>query len=142
TITVGTQTPLVTINTVAGDDVINASELAAGQTLSGKVSGAAAGDTVTVQLGGKTYTATVAKDLTWSVKVPSDDLTAMGNGALTVDASVTNKTGNTGHSEHAISIDANLPGLRVDTVAGDDIVNTLEHNQNLIVSGSSQGIAA
>ncbi|WP_241582132.1 hypothetical protein, partial [Rosenbergiella nectarea] len=86
-------------------------------------------DTVTVTLGGKTYTATVAKDLTWSVKVSSDDLTAMGNGALTVDASVTNKTGNTGHTEHAISIDANLPGLRVDTVAGDDIVNTIEHNQ-------------
>ncbi|SER12738.1 Ig-like domain (group 3) [Rosenbergiella nectarea] len=142
TITVGGEAPTITINTVAGNDVINASELAAGQTLSGKVSGAAAGDTVTVQLGGKTYTATVAKDLTWSVKVPSDDLTAMGNGALTVDASVTNKTGNTGHSEHAISIDANLPGLRVDTVAGDDIVNTLEHNQNLIISGSSQGIAA
>uniref|UniRef100_UPI001F4D4223 Ig-like domain-containing protein n=1 Tax=Rosenbergiella nectarea TaxID=988801 RepID=UPI001F4D4223 len=142
TISVGTQTPLVTINTVAGNDVINASELAAGQTLSGKVSGAAAGDTVTVTLGGKTYTATVAKDLTWSVKVPSNDLTAMGNGALTVDASVTNKTGNTGHTEHAISIDANLPGLRVDTVAGDDIVNTIEHNQNLIVTGSSQGIAA
>ena len=141
-ISVGTQTPLVTINTVAGDDVINASELAAGQTLSGKVSGAAAGDTVIVTLGGNTYTATVAKDLTWSVRVPSGDLSAMGNGALTVDASVTNKTGNTSHTEHAISIDANLPGLRVDTVTGDDIVNTLEHNQELIVSGSSQGIAA
>nr|WP_241602887.1 Ig-like domain-containing protein [Rosenbergiella nectarea] len=142
TITVGGEAPTITINTVAGDDVINASELAAGQILSGKVSAAAAGDTVTVTLGGKTYTATVAKDLTWSVKVPSDDLTAMGNGALTVAASVTNKAGNTGHAEHAISIDANLPGLRVDTVAGDDIVNTIEHNQNLIVSGSSQGIAA
>ncbi|MCL9666973.1 Ig-like domain-containing protein [Rosenbergiella epipactidis] len=141
-VTVGTQTPLVIINTVAGDDVINASELAAGQTLSGKVSGAAAGDTVTVHLGGNTYTATVANDLTWSIKVSSDDLTAMGNGALTVEASVTNKTGNTGHAEHAISIDANLPGLRVDTVAGDDILNTIEHNQNLIVTGSSQGIAA
>ncbi|PIJ41629.1 Ig-like domain-containing protein, partial [Tatumella sp. OPLPL6] len=115
-ITVGTQTPLVIINTVAGDDVINASELAAGQTLSGKVSGAAAGDTVTVHLGGNTYTATVANDLTWSVKVSSDDLTAMGNGALAIDASVTNKTGNTGQATHAISIDANLPGLRVDTV--------------------------
>ncbi|PIJ45787.1 Ig-like domain-containing protein, partial [Tatumella sp. OPLPL6] len=140
TLTVDTHLPTVSINTTAGDDVINASELAAGQTLSGQVSGAAAGDTVTVLLGGNRYTATVAKDLTWSIKVSSDDLTAMGNGPLTVDASVTNQHGNTGHAQHAISIDANLPGLRVNTVAGDDIINTIEHGQNLLVTGSSQGL--
>ncbi|WP_240074849.1 Ig-like domain-containing protein, partial [Citrobacter freundii] len=39
-----------------------------------------------------------------------------------------------------VPIDANLPGLRVDTVAGDDVVNSIEHNQNLIVTGSSDGL--
>ncbi|MEH0888546.1 Ig-like domain-containing protein, partial [Enterobacter sp. UNJFSC 003] len=42
--------------------------------------------------------------------------------------------------ERDITIDANLPGLRVDTVAGDDVVNTIEHGQNLIVTGSSDGL--
>ena len=133
--------PQVTINPVATDDVINAAEVAAGQTLSGKVSGAVSGDTVTITLGGNTYTATVQDDLSWSVNVPSSVLTAIGNGDLTVSASVTNGHGNTGTGERDITIDANLPGLRVDTVAGDDVINSIEHAQNLIITGSSDGLA-
>ncbi|WP_242658872.1 Ig-like domain-containing protein, partial [Enterobacter genomosp. O] len=134
--------PQVTINPVATDDVINAAEVAAGQTLSGKVSGAASGDTVTISVGGNTYTATVQDDLSWSVNVPSTVLTAIGNGDLTVTASVTNGHGNTGTGERDITIDANLPGLRVDTVAGDDVINSIEHTQNLIITGSSDGLAS
>ncbi|MED5654295.1 hypothetical protein, partial [Enterobacter hormaechei] len=93
-------------------DVINAAEVASGQTLSGKVSGAASGDTVTIGIGGNTYTATVQDDLSWSVNVASDVLTAIGNGDLTVTASVTNGHGNTGTGERDITIDASLPGLR------------------------------
>ncbi|KTH72767.1 type 1 secretion target domain-containng protein [Enterobacter roggenkampii] len=138
---VDTALPTVTINTVAGDNVINAAEVAAGQTLSGTVANAEAGNTVTVTIGGNSYTATVQNDLTWSVNVPSDVLTALGNGSLSVTATVTNGHGNTGTGEREIAIDANLPGLRVDTVAGDDVINTIEHAQNLIVSGSSDGLA-
>ncbi|VAL36275.1 type 1 secretion target domain-containng protein [Enterobacter hormaechei] len=134
--------PQVTINAVATDDVINAAEVASGQTLSGKVSGAASGDTVTIGIGGNTYTATVQDDLSWSVNVPSDVLTAIGNGDLTVSASVTNGHGNTGTGERDITIDASLPGLRVDTVAGDDVINSIEHGQNLIITGSSDGLAS
>ena len=47
--------PVVTINAVATDDIIiNAAEVASGQTLSGKVSGAASGDTVTLPLAATT----------------------------------------------------------------------------------------
>ena len=134
--------PQVTINAVATDDVINAAEVASGQTLSGKVSGAASGDTVTIDIGGNTYTATVQDDLSWSVNVASDVLTAIGNGDLTVTASVTNGHGNTGTGERDITIDASLPGLRVDTVAGDDVINSIEHGQNLIITGSSDGLAS
>ncbi|WP_318591368.1 Ig-like domain-containing protein [Enterobacter kobei] len=139
---VDTALPTVTINTVAGDNVINAAEVAAGQTLSGTVANAEAGNTVTIILGGNTYTATVQNDLSWSVNVPSDVLTGLGNGSLSVTATVTNGHGNTGAGEREIVIDANLPGLRVDTVAGDDVVNSIEHAQNLIVTGSSDGLAA
>ncbi|EMG7108857.1 Ig-like domain-containing protein [Enterobacter cloacae] len=134
--------PVVTINAVATDDVINAAEVASGQTLSGKVSGAASGDSVTISIGGNNYTTTVQDDLSWSVNVPSDVLTAIGNGDLTVTASVTNGHGNTGYGERDITIDANLPGLRVDTVAGDDVINSIEHGQNLIITGTSEGLSA
>ncbi|WP_413540495.1 Ig-like domain-containing protein [Enterobacter asburiae] len=142
TLLVDTALPTVTINTVAGDNVINAAEVAAGQTISGKVANAEAGNTVTVTIGGNSYTATVQSDLTWSVNVPESVLTALGNGDLTVSASVTNGHGNTGVGEREITIDASLPGLRIDTVAGDDVINSIEHGQNLIVTGSSDGLAA
>ncbi|HHQ5841305.1 TPA: Ig-like domain-containing protein [Enterobacter asburiae] len=142
TVNVESVLPGVIVNTIAGDDVINAAELAAGQTISGKVVNAEAGNTVTVTIGGNSYTATVQSDLTWSVNVPSDVLTALGNGDLTVSASVTNGVGNSGTGEREIVIDANLPGLRVDTVAGDDVINSIEHGQNLIITGSSDGLAA
>ncbi len=134
--------PGVTINTVAGDDIINAAEAGAGQTISGQVTGAAAGDTVTVTLGGNTYTTTVQSNLSWSVTVPTADLQALGNGDLTITASVTNANGNTGSGSRDITIDANLPGLRVDTVAGDDIVNSIEHGQALVITGGSSGLNA
>ncbi|MBA8252444.1 Ig-like domain-containing protein [Escherichia coli] len=134
--------PGVTINTVAGDDIINAAEAGADQTISGVVTRAAAGDTVTVTLGGNTYTATVQSNLSWSVSVPTADLQALGNGDLTITASVTNANGNTGSGTRDITIDANLPGLRVDTVAGDDIVNSIEHGQALVITGGSSGLNA
>ena len=132
--------PGVTINTVAGDDIINAAEAGADQTISGVVTRAAAGDMVTVTLGGNTYTAQVQADLSWSVSVPAADLQALGNGDLTITASVTNASGNTGSGTRDITIDANLPGLRVDTVAGDDIVNSIEHGQALVITGGSSGL--
>ncbi|EOU7207150.1 Ig-like domain-containing protein [Escherichia coli] len=139
---VNTALPGVTINPVATDDIINAAESGNAQTISGQVTGAAAGDTVTVTLGGKTYTATVQGNLSWSVDVPAADIQAIGNGNLTVNASVTNGVGNTGSGSRDITIDANLPGLRVDTVAGDDVVNSIEHAQALVITGSSSGLAA
>ncbi|GHK34813.1 hypothetical protein ECZU06_19380 [Escherichia coli] len=75
---------------------------------SAAVTGAAAGSTVTVELGGKTYTATVRADLSWSVSVPAADWQALGNGELTVNASVTNAVGNTGSGTRDITIDASL----------------------------------
>ncbi|HAL0492775.1 TPA: Ig-like domain-containing protein [Escherichia coli] len=139
---VNTALPGVTLNPVASDDIINAAESGVAQTISGQVTGAAAGDTVTVTLGGKTYTTTVQGNLSWSVGVPAADIQAIGNGDLTVNASVTNGVGNTGSGSRDITIDANLPGLRVDTVAGDDVVNSIEHGQALVITGSSSGLAA
>ncbi|MGL5129037.1 MAG: Ig-like domain-containing protein, partial [Aeromonas popoffii] len=129
--------PVVTINTLAGDNIVNAAEVSAGQTLTGKVTNAASGDTVNITLGGQTLTATVQSGLTWGLTLTQSQLTALGNGDLTVSASVTNAYGNTGSSSLDFTIDAQLPGLRIDTVAGDDVINIIEHGQNLIVSGTS-----
>ncbi|WP_115460562.1 Ig-like domain-containing protein, partial [Enterobacillus tribolii] len=132
----------ITLNPVTSDDVLNLAEVNSGQTLSGKVSGAAPDDIVTIVLGGQTYTTTVNADGTWSVSVDSDALKALGDGSITVNVSVTNGHGNTGTGSRDFTIDADLPGLRIDTVAGDDIVNAIEHQQPVIISGTSSDVPA
>jgi hypothetical protein len=139
---VDTVLPQVIINTFAGDNLVNNAEAGVDQTLSGRVTGAAAGDTVSVTVGGKSYTATVGSDLTWSVKIPSADLQAFGDGDLTFTASVTNGHGNTGTGERDININAQLPGLRVNTISGDDVINAIEQQQDLTVTGASTHLAA
>ncbi len=138
---VDTALPQVILNTFAGDNSVNNAEAAVDQTLSGRVTGAAAGDTVSVTVGGKSYTATVGSDLKWSVTIPSADLQAFGDGELTFSASVTNAHGNTGTGERDININAELPGLRVNTISGDDVINAIEQQQDLAVTGSSTHLA-
>ncbi|WP_438358096.1 Ig-like domain-containing protein [Budvicia aquatica] len=140
-ITVNTAAPQVIINIIGGDDILNADEVSEAQTISGRVVNAEEGQTVTVTLGGKEYTTTVNAGGTWSVSVPSDDLKALGDGGLNVTATVTNQAGNEGTGDREIAIDAGLPGLRINTVAGDDIINAIELGQPLVITGTSTGLA-
>ncbi|HCJ6322771.1 TPA: Ig-like domain-containing protein, partial [Citrobacter sedlakii] len=139
---VDTALPQVVINHFATDNLVNHAETQSDQILSGRVIHAAAGDTVTVQVGGKSYSAIVENDLSWKVTIPANDLQHFGDGDLTFTASVTNSHGNTGTGDRDISINASLPGLRINTLSGDDIVNAIEHHQDLVVSGSSSHLAA
>ncbi|WP_438358097.1 Ig-like domain-containing protein [Budvicia aquatica] len=140
---VNTAAPQVIINAIGGDDVLNVAEVSVNQTLSGRVVNAEAGQTVTVSLGAVKITPpTVNGDGTWSVSIPSADLTALGDGGLTVTATVTNQAGNQGQGDREIAIDAGLPGLRIDTVAGDDIINAIELAQPLVINGTSTDLAA
>ncbi|PCM68789.1 Ig-like domain-containing protein, partial [Enterobacter cloacae] len=55
-LTVDMTVPQVTISTIAGDDVINIAEHGQAQIISGIATDAAAGDKVTVTIGGQSYT--------------------------------------------------------------------------------------
>lgn len=55
---VDTTAPVLTINTVAGDDIINDAEHGQALVISGTSTGGEAGDVVSVVLNGKTYTTT------------------------------------------------------------------------------------
>ncbi|VFS41070.1 type 1 secretion target domain-containng protein [Enterobacter cancerogenus] len=71
------------INTLAADDILNAAEAKSDLTVSG-TSTAEAGQTVTVSLNGKDYTAKVGADGTWTLDVPAADVGALSNGSVTV----------------------------------------------------------
>ncbi|WP_152958684.1 Ig-like domain-containing protein, partial [Trabulsiella odontotermitis] len=55
---------------------------------------AQAGQTVTVTIGGNSYTALVQADGSWSVIVPASDVAALTDGAAVVTASVSDIAGN------------------------------------------------
>ncbi|MBW7985150.1 Ig-like domain-containing protein, partial [Enterobacillus tribolii] len=63
-IVVDTTAPSLTIDTIAGDNIINATEHGQTLTITG-TSNAEAGQTVTVSVNGADYTTTVNADGTW-----------------------------------------------------------------------------
>ncbi|KAE8276899.1 Ig-like domain-containing protein, partial [Enterobacter sp. C6] len=75
--------PSVTINTLATDDILNATEAKSDLAVSG-TSTAEAGQTVTVSLNGKDYTTTVSADGSWTLNVPAADLAGLTDGSVTV----------------------------------------------------------
>ncbi|MCV4802002.1 Ig-like domain-containing protein, partial [Escherichia coli] len=136
-LTVDLTTVAVSINSITSDDVINAAEKGAALTLSGSTSGVEAGQTVTITFGGKTYTASVAANGSWSVNVPAADLATLPDGAANVQASVSSASGNSASATHAYSVDASAPTLTINTIASDDILNATEAGSPLTISGTS-----
>src|SRR5690606_25697718 len=129
----------ITINTIAADDILNATEAQADLVISGTTT-APAGQTVTVNIGGVDYTAQVQANGSWSVTVPAAAVGALNTGAVT--ASVSDTAGNTGSASHNLTVDATVPVVTINTVALDDIINATEHGLAKVVSGSATGAAA
>ncbi|MBD9680862.1 Ig-like domain-containing protein, partial [Pseudomonas sp. PDM18] len=78
-------TTQLTIDTVAGDNIVNQAESQVQQTISGKASGEfQVGDVVSFKLNGTTYSAAVAADGKWSVQVSGADLAK----ATSIDATL------------------------------------------------------
>src|SRR5690606_7577931 len=133
----------ISLNPIAGDDLLNAAEAAGSVTLSGTVSGdVKAGDSVTVTVGGSSYTTTVNADgSTWSVGVPGSVLAANGQ----VEASVTTLDDagnpNTASTDRAYSVDTTLPaaGISLNPIAGDDLLNAAEAAGSVTLSGTVSG---
>ena len=128
--------PVISINTVSTDDRLNAAEQQQPLTLNGSTS-AEVGQTVTVTFGGKTYTATVAANGTWALNVPAADLAALGQGAQTITASVNDRAGNLGQVTHTLTVDTVAPTVTIATVAGDDIINSVEQAAGQTISGTT-----
>jgi hypothetical protein len=135
TITHSLIAPTIKINPIAGDDIINASEDDAPVAVTGTTTLVEDGEKVTVTVNGKTYTATVSNN-NWSILIPALDAQALGS-SETLNASVTNKAGDTATADRALTHSGNTPTIKINTIAGDDIVNTSEDDAPVAISGTS-----
>ncbi len=122
------------INTVAGDDIINAAE-----TTSAITGNNVAGNTVALSLGGNTRAATVT-GTTWSYSLTAADITAMGQGAETLSATQTDGAGNTSAAgTRNITVDTAAPAIpTIAVVAGDDTVNATEAGAGFNLTGTGE----
>ncbi len=90
TLTIDTAAPeLPIIGTVAGDDVINASEQEAAISGTAEVNAS-----VAISLGGNVRTVTADGSGNWSYTLQASDITAMGQGAETISVTATDAAGN------------------------------------------------
>ncbi|BBR57465.1 retention module-containing protein [Klebsiella sp. WP4-W18-ESBL-05] len=120
----------ITIDMIAGDNVINRQEAAQEKTAIGGTTGkdVRPGDTVTVTINGNQYQTQVDADGRWSVEVNTSDLVAAGD----VHASVTtyDQYGNqaSASADSAVSIDTMPPTvtITIDLVTGDGVINQQE----------------
>lgn len=80
--------------------------------VSGTVTGAQAGDVITVTLNGKNYSAMLDASGNWSMGIPAADAGALGNGDHTMSATLTDKAGNSTTQTHEIAVSLTAPGYR------------------------------
>nr|WP_289711033.1 Ig-like domain-containing protein [Citrobacter portucalensis] len=149
TITVDTDNPLqITMDKVAGDDVINAAEAQSGKTtINGTVSGEGIhdGSVVSLQVNGNTLTAVVHDDkhghLSWSKEVSINDL--HNNPDIVATVTATDDHGNQGSASASSHIVVDLiaeAGVTIDKIANDNILNKLESQpRKMTVTGSVSG---
>lgn len=125
------------INAVTVDDRVNAAEKTTGQTVSGT---AEANASVSVTWGTVTKTVTTGNTGSWSATFGNSEIPA--DGATTVSATVTDKTGNTGTAgTRAITVDTTVakPTLALDQDTGSNTTDGITRNGRVNVTGLEAG---
>lgn len=124
----------VSINTVATDNIVSASELP-GLVITGTASIGAT--SVALSLGSWSGTAVVSNDI-WSYTLSAADAVAFGSdGAKVLVATSVLANGQSNTASRAILLDTTPPVATIDMVAGNDVVNAAEKSGGVIVSGSA-----
>ncbi|MEB6659773.1 beta strand repeat-containing protein, partial [Acinetobacter vivianii] len=143
TYTVDITTPVVVINPIAGDNVLNAAEAGVNQTISGSVVGSfTAGDQVTVNVNGTDYTTTLDNNGNWSIEVTGAELTLDADKTINVTVNVTGV--GTVTADHIYTVDTTAPDnstttITINPVAGDNILDSTEAGTDQTISGSVTG---
>lgn len=135
-VTIDTLSQNLTIDSVATDDIINASEKAVNVIITGK---AEAGANVVVTLGAYTRNALANQSGVWVVNFPTAEIPA-DTPLTTVTAQSTDQAGNlSGLVGRDIRIDTVLPGAPViDLVSGDNAINALDAQSSVQIKGTAE----
>ena len=142
TVDVTAPAPVVTLNNVTSDNVINSAEAAGAVTLTGVVGGEfEAGDTVSLEVNNNTFTGTVNGAGLFSIIVPGENVAA--DTSIAISITTTDSAGNstTQANTHDYLVDTAAPvvALSIDSITNDDIINAAEADTVVLVSGQLAG---
>ncbi|MEZ5654170.1 MAG: Ig-like domain-containing protein [Burkholderiaceae bacterium] len=125
--------PTPSINTVAGDNVVNADERAGGIAISGQ---AQAGATIEVSWDGVTRTTTAGGGGGWSVNFSRNNVP--DDGTHTVSATASNSGGSSGPATLGVIVDTTAPARPGLTVSGDNEISAAEGVAPIPVGGATE----
>ncbi|RBP09793.1 Ig-like domain-containing protein, partial [Achromobacter marplatensis] len=135
----------ITIDTIAGDGVVNAEESGKDIAVTGKVGGdVKVGDTVTLTVNGQDYTGKVVDlgngSLGYSINVPGAELAKDSNVHASVTATDDAGNSKTAEADKGYSVDTDIDAsITIDTIAGDGVVNAEESGKDIAVTGKVGG---
>ncbi|AEF23225.1 Ig-like domain-containing protein [Pseudomonas fulva] len=147
---IDTTAPVPTISldaNITADDVINSTEATQQIPVTGTVGGdAKVGDTVTLNVNGKTFTGQVQADKTFSINVPGADLVADASKTINASISTTDAAGNIGTATdsegYSVDVTAPVPTISLDAnITADDVINSTEATEQIPVTGTVGGDA-
>ena len=134
----GTITPsTLTINTVAGDNVISAVETKEDQSVSGTTQAFNAGRTISITIDGQTWTGTVNSDGTWNINILTGTLQQLAVGTHTITVTLVDVNGVTVTLTHDFQVNLTVPVPTIDTPFGDGYLNLAEQGQEQIIQGKT-----
>ncbi len=133
----------VTIETIAGDGVVNQEESEGKVPVTGTVGGdVKEGDTVTITVNGKDYTTTVGKDGSWTVDVDGSDLVENGDNPIHATVTTCDGAGHcaTANNDKGYDIDTDINAdITITVIAEDDVINEAEAEGKVSISGTVGG---
>ncbi|WP_044083160.1 hypothetical protein, partial [Escherichia coli] len=69
--------------------------------------------------------------------VPAADVTALGSGAQTITATITDAAGNIDDASRTVTVNLTSPTIGINTIATDDVINATEKGADLQITGTS-----
>ena len=132
-VVVDTSTGTLVLNEISSG-YLNAAEVTTDLTLTGTTTGIEAGQIVSVEVNGQTYTGNVASDGSFGITIPATDLNALGEQDYTFTASVSDVAGNTTSDSESVTVDLTPGTLNINDI---DYITAQTHGQALEVSGTS-----
>ncbi len=120
---------------IAGDDMVNAAEAAAGVTLTGT---AEAGSSVAVTIQGVTHTVTAAGDGTWSATFAAGEI-PQGTYDTTVSVTATDLAGNVTTTSDSFRVDTEVSAaMDASQLGGDNTANATEVAGGFTLTGTAE----